>query len=297
MSISSAYISPAGTASNVVFTALCLAISNQLDTFIPVTTDTGQTTFGSTQAVPGGANTYPYYQIRKFTDATQSTFPIFLKVEYGYGSQTQWGLRITVGVATNGAGSLTGTTSTAVGIGTFATNAALLPCYFSGDGSRFQMLLFNNDTGASNNTCGFSISRLRDNTGAYITSQSSVNICALSVDGGVAGARTKLQQTLISGSANPTSPIQVQCSLPIWGTDCLGLNFGVHPVFPMLGFPGPADFSILMFLTSASPTIGQKLATFSIYGTPHTFITRAQDASNTGVNGNAGAYSFFMLYE
>lgn len=297
MSASVVFLSPAATATDAIFTALCLAISNQMDLYIPVTTDTGQQTFLATQTKPAGANTYPYYQIRKFTDATQATFPIIMKIEYGYGSQTQFGLRISVATTTNGAGTLTGTPSSFFYVGTFATNALLLPCFFSGDGSRFQMLLFNNDTAASNNTAVFSISRLRDNTGAYVTSQSCVNIVEVSIDAGIIGARSKRQQTYVAAAPNPATPIQVMCAIPNWGTGSFGLNVGYNPVYPMLGYAGAADFSVLMFLSGPVPPTSSRRFLLNIYGAPHNYIARSPDASNTGVNGNTNPYSCAILFE
>lgn len=298
MSASVAFISPAGTATTAVFTALCKAISDQMDLYIPRTADTGQTDFTSTVgALPAAANTYPYKQVRAFTDPTQSTFPIIITVEFGWGSTSQFGMRIQIGTSTNGAGVLGGTPSSFFYNGTSLTNAALLPCFFSGDGSRFNMLLFQNDTAGSNCTCGFSVSRLRDFTGAYVTSQSCVNIVEASIDAGPIGTRSKRQQTYVGGAPNPATPIQVMVSIPNWGVGAFGLNVGYHPTLPMLGPPGAADFSMLFFLSSPVPPNASRQFALNIYGGPRNYIARSPDASNTGINGNAAAYSFAMLFE
>jgi hypothetical protein len=297
MSASVVFLSPAATASTAVFTALCKAISDQMDLYIPVTSDTGQTAFTSTVGALPTINTYPYYQIRRLNDATQSTYPIIIKIEFGYGSGTQFGMRISVATTTNGAGTLTGTPSSFFYCGTLTTNALLLPCFFSGDGSRFQMLLFNNDVVSSTNTCGWSLGRLRDNTGAYVTTQSCVNIFEGSIDAGIIGTRSKRQQTYVAGAPNPTTPIQCMCAIPNWGLGALGLNVGYNPIYPILGYPGAADYSVLMFLSGAVPPTASRRFTLNIYGAPHNYIGRAPDASNTGINGNTSPYSFAFLFE
>jgi len=71
------------------------------------TTDTGQVDF-ATVLKPTVANTYTGYEIRKFSDSITGK-DIYLKFEFGCAASTaNTSCRMTVGFATNGAGTITG---------------------------------------------------------------------------------------------------------------------------------------------------------------------------------------------
>lgn len=74
----------------------------------PKTADTGQVDW--TTVTAPGTNTYTAYEIRRFDDADQSLHPIFLRIDYAYGQQTQFypRVQIRVGTGSDGAGNLTG---------------------------------------------------------------------------------------------------------------------------------------------------------------------------------------------
>lgn len=75
---------------------------------ITKTTDTGQID-PATVAKPGAINTVQGYEIRKFTDSSQASKPIFVKIEYGSaGVVTRPAIWTTVGTGSNGSGTLTG---------------------------------------------------------------------------------------------------------------------------------------------------------------------------------------------
>lgn len=75
------------------------------------TADTGQINW--TTVTRPGANTAGGYEIWQLTDSLGISSPIYLKIEYGTGSTTTApGMWVTVGTGTNGAGTLTGSTST-----------------------------------------------------------------------------------------------------------------------------------------------------------------------------------------
>ena len=77
------------------------------------TADTGQINT-ATVTRPAVANTSAGFVIFRFNDTLQATSPIFIKLEFGTGTTatTSPNMWITVGTATNGAGTLTGTTTT-----------------------------------------------------------------------------------------------------------------------------------------------------------------------------------------
>ena len=71
------------------------------------TSDTGQIDT-ATVTRPGAGSTSAGYKIYRFNDTLQATAPIFIKVEFGTGgSVTTPQIWLTVGTATNGAGSIT----------------------------------------------------------------------------------------------------------------------------------------------------------------------------------------------
>jgi hypothetical protein len=80
------------------------------------TADTGQINW-TTVAAPTAAGTAMGYEIWRFADTLQATKPIFIKVEYGAGGNTQtpqmW---VTVGTGTDGAGTLTSMAGTGTSV-------------------------------------------------------------------------------------------------------------------------------------------------------------------------------------
>jgi hypothetical protein len=109
-----------------------------------LTADTGQINW-ATVNVPAGANTAAGYEIYAFTDTLQATSPIYIKLEYGtgpLGAANYPMLWVTVGTATNGAGTLTGTTTVRQNLlcnynasGGISSAVTPYPTYVSFDGS------------------------------------------------------------------------------------------------------------------------------------------------------------------
>lgn len=76
------------------------------------TSDTGQIS-SATATVPGNSNTDAGYQIWRFSDSVQGTYPIFLRIVYGSGAVNNGHFRFTIriGTGSDGSGTLTGQTS------------------------------------------------------------------------------------------------------------------------------------------------------------------------------------------
>lgn len=121
------------------------------------------------------------YEIWRFDDALQATHPVVIKLEYGAGagatpaanSPYMW---VTIGRATNGAGSITGTLAPRrlwCGTGTITATAGVNqgeyePIYVSSDGSSLCVVPRNRDGNAphaSFHTGAFVIDRSRDAAG------------------------------------------------------------------------------------------------------------------------------------
>ena len=89
------------------------AISSALTTIgLTNTSDTGQINW--TTVTRPTANTMAGYEIWRFNDTLQSTRPIFIKLEYGTGSNVLYPHMVaSIGTGSDGAGTLTNPTSTA----------------------------------------------------------------------------------------------------------------------------------------------------------------------------------------
>ena len=133
------------------------------------TGDTGQIN-PATVATPAGGATAGY-EIWRFNDALQATAPFFIKVEYGgNGAQgaTGIGMFVTVGTATNGAGTLTGTVGVRRNLyysgGSSTTVGMVLASYCCSDGSGLA-LVTNLSTTNPNFAMAVIIDRARDGSG------------------------------------------------------------------------------------------------------------------------------------
>lgn len=131
------------------------------------TADSGQYDIAAA-SLPSAA-TYGGFRIYKMNDALGTASPVYIKLEfYLAGSAGSIEGHVTVGFATDGAGTLTGNKSTArINCYTASTeNTAAPASFFSGDGGRISHVY---NTGAATNSCNWSnIERLRDSTGAYV---------------------------------------------------------------------------------------------------------------------------------
>jgi hypothetical protein len=107
------------------------------------TADSGQVVWGSVNAVPG-AGTTPHYEVWRFSDALQSTKPVFLKVLYGTnsgGAATPY-IAVSVGTGSDGAGALTGPLAGArQSYNVTGSTTAASSVYFAGDGSWLALVL------------------------------------------------------------------------------------------------------------------------------------------------------------
>ena len=83
--------------------------SNAIASLLTKTSDTGQIAKPITAARPTGTNQYAGYEIFRFNDAYQATYPIYLKVQYGFGGENgRPTLSIQTGTGSDGAGNITG---------------------------------------------------------------------------------------------------------------------------------------------------------------------------------------------
>lgn len=109
------------------------------------TADTGQIDW-TTVTRPLATSTSQGYEIRQLTDSAQSTFPQYIKIEYGSasGAATIPQVWVTTGTATNGSGTLTGfgLGRQVIVLAASASSTQPYPCWFSGRSSGFAISMF-----------------------------------------------------------------------------------------------------------------------------------------------------------
>lgn len=129
------------------------------------TSDTGQINW--TTVVKPASATMQGYEIWRFADALQSSVPVFIKVEYGSGGATaRPAIIISVGSATDGAGTFIGakTTAQACSSGSSKSAGATLPVYMSIATDRM-MILGEYDGSDLNFPWMFLVERPKDSSG------------------------------------------------------------------------------------------------------------------------------------
>lgn len=139
-------VTPTTTFANTTdttFRAWAQAVHDALASFGWVqTADTGQINL-TTATKPATTLTYSGFEIWRANDSLQGTYPVFLKIEYGSGSNNASypGLRITGATGTDGAGGLTGRVGAALychaGVSTVTTTGQK----WSGGDERFVIVI------------------------------------------------------------------------------------------------------------------------------------------------------------
>jgi hypothetical protein len=236
------------------------------------TADTGQINW-TTVTHPTVANTVQGYEVWRMADTLQATAPVFLKIEYGSGNLAAVpGLWATVGTASNGAGTLTGATTTRTQFGNgINSTAASLPCYISGDTSRVHLAMFANGTAVLGNTIHgqmMSIERSHDTTGADTNTAATIVLCACN-NGATWITR---QQTLptTGGGGAPTMESGTLAASTTNTSAIYGTSTGVSSIFPFLGQllnPLIGLFAVISADFSALSTM-----TLNPYGTNHNYL-------------------------
>lgn len=115
--------------SDATFRAWVSALVGALTAVLVQTADTGQINV-ATVTRPATVNTSAGYVILRFSDALQATRPIFIKVEFGTGSNptvasTLPQLWLTVGKGSDGAGNITGVLLARVNLSNSGANASV----------------------------------------------------------------------------------------------------------------------------------------------------------------------------
>lgn len=176
---------PVNFTTDATFRAWVQAIHNAIAALGLVQTgDTGQID-PATVAKPAGTGIFQGYEVWRFDDALQATRPVFIKIEYGSANSaaTRGGLRVQVGNATNGSGTLTGQLTQASFFALAGSDPVSQGSYFSGAANRLAFAIYADDPNNRTLLCnierthaadgsdtggGFSMTTFAPQSGTYI---------------------------------------------------------------------------------------------------------------------------------
>ena len=250
------------------------------------TSDTGQIN-PATVLRSATTNTPSGYIIYAFADALQATYPVYIKIEYGAGVGTsEIGFWVTVGFATNGAGTITGYSQTNRFVFPSSTTNVTTPGGISGSTSRLTAALMLYNGTPAYVSLWFSIERLQSTAGAD-TSQGIV--LAYAQHGSASSSISGSQVVYYSGYQPPaTSALgSLMPNQPVGTTWVIGANTGTGPILP-LGFGAHPCIQggLLYFQGDIS---AQSIPSISVYGTAHNYLALgAAPSSLTNFNATAG---------
>lgn len=246
------------------------------------TADTGQINW-TTVTYPTVANTYKGYEIWTFNDTLQASAPVFIRIEYGAGAAaTSPAILLTVGVATDGAGTLTGVKTTAYQVKTATNSATAYTCRVSGATNRVVVAMWES-AGNASYALFFAVERTHDADG----------------DDNDEGAVVLTHYT-----AAPTSRVLIFASgevgvettwgalVPSTGTGASGANIAIYPVFSTKGtFLNPSSQLLIHF--AANITAGTPIS-FTYYGSTKEFMPLNQTTYVAVVRGSIAGLAFLM---
>lgn len=261
------------------------------------TSDTGQAA-NPPSAVPSSA--YVYW-IFKSNDSQSSTLPIYVKVEIGY-SSTSPRIRMTVGTASNGSGTITGQVTTSAPweisqpgpVGNYGnvleTNngSTQFPCYFSGDAGEFRMYLWQSVSVITGVL--FVIERSKDSSGAKTADYFTVAGCANRST--LVSGNFQQQQTILSGSSGNLESGIINPALTSGSGSGAALGtVAALPVFPVYGKVGNPMLG-LMAVAAGDVADGAIVTVTNFYGGTHTAVG-VKGATVVGSNTAIGISSAF----
>lgn len=232
------------------------------------TADSGQVNY-STATRPTTTNVYPWYAVYAMGDSLQSTSAVYLRLDYGTGTNTDVpAIKYQVGIGgTDGAGTLTGNYQAQVTLAPDATGSAA-NVRTSGTSSSFQMAFWN--VNSSGRGWCVVIERERDSSGTELDTGVSVVSFVYNPGAGF----FKHSQFI------PRLPVNTKIAWPedtIWyalisaqSTQNAGGNIGMSPVRVTAGYMKPPMLSLMIF--ARTDFTMETTFTVTIYGSSHTYL-------------------------
>lgn len=254
-----------------------LNISTQMTAAgLVLTADTGQINW-TTVTAPAGVSTYSGYEIRRFSDALQATYPVYFKIEYGEGSNVDGpAVRVRFGTGSDGVGNITGNVSTPR-IAQCLTSAVAVIVVGGGSTNRFSFA--GGFLAASVVGLCFSFERMKDATGA--DSSEGVMWCAKSL--ATASSTSTIQQsTLWSPTLGDYGLVEddLMALFPSGSTMKTTTQTMVQPCFHNKGVYTNPQLGVVGYYTADITPNGTFVA--YMYGGTHTYYALPDTCWATG---------------
>lgn len=284
----STFSTPPSQATDAAFRVWGKAISDALTAVgVALSGDTGQIDW-ATVVKPAAINTSQGYEIRVFSDALQATVPIVIKIEFGSAAAaTTPALWITVGIATDGAGTWTGAVTTRrqlIGTDYSATSWANR---VTGDTNRVALWTWT-DAGYSSYARYFSIERTHDAAGVD-TNEGFTLLCGY-------GAVANVQLVVfLFGTGVVSTETLLPALLPSVGTGASGAAVALYPIFPTKGvYLDPLANVLVAFQATVTP--GTQIS-FTYYGSTKAFMPLNNNTTVSGVRGSVAGTCYLVRNE
>jgi hypothetical protein len=257
------------------------------------TADTGQINW-VTVLTPAGINTYQGYEIWRFDDALQATFPVYIKIQYGEDDAADGpGIRITFGSGSNGTGSLTGNLSTDYDAACPTVAGA---CVVVGSGSSGRFCMNGGFTAAGGFGMWFGFERSKDQNGDD-TSEAVLFCSHPSASNTAGGAVVTAVWSTTLGVLGATET-SFGCLFPAGATMAAGTQTMVAPVYHSKGvFMNPGLNFAGYFTENITP---DGTPTVYMYGLPHVYYAlEANSAAATSAfrSQGTGTEALMLRYE
>jgi hypothetical protein len=252
------------------------------------TSDTGSgaiTSWPTTATRPSAINTYPNWAVFKMNDGNQTAAPVYMRLDFGTGSQTNIAaikFQVAIG-GSNGTGALTGNIITQITLDPASTTLQTCNMRTAGSSSSFRFAWLM-EVGLNGTNIAFAVERDLDTSGVetslglnVLTMRSALTSQFLETAGGVGPLETRwyamlsAQTTQAGGGMVGVGP--VRCTLGVFR----------NPMKTVLGF-AKTDF----LRDTTNPV--------TLYGVSHTYLmmNAVFTISTLGWNTNAG---FAFLWE
>lgn len=248
--------------------------------------DTGSVNL-ATMTVPA-QNTAAGFRIYKMQDSlhTGGSSPCYMKIEYGTGAGFAGtpGLWITIGTGTNGAGTLTGNTSTRVGWdsqGNGLTGGSA--CYSSGSTSRFSLFIGTLGAIGASSPCMFwHVSRIKDASGVNLA-DGFILVISIRTSSNVMSSRIQF----VAGVTSPFSTTTMQSDYiyslyPKTGNSFSARGLGLWGIVPVVGKAYPTSYDMGVYI-SGDIFAGANV-TFTVAGASYTWKALGVAISTTATN-------------
>jgi hypothetical protein len=249
----------------------------------------------ATVTKPTAIYTVAGWEIFQFTDALQATAPVLIKIEWGTGQDSAYrskAIWITVGTASDGAGNLTGLTTTRLEIANSAATAAayVTPTLVAGDANRIAVFM---DVGAAVQGCSiaFSVERTHASSG----SDTAYGFVVLANGYSRAIGMKSSCGYYSFGFGVISFEIALGVLAPSVGSGSIGSQTMVFPIFPAAGpFLNPLLNILVVFAGNVTSYVQ-----FSVghYGATHTYMPLPTGCEVPGVRGAVAGLAFLLRWE